>query len=351
MSGRDLEALADGLGEFLGQRWGRAVRAESLVPTSTGARRENVLFDAVDASHPAGARRVPLVVTIYPPAGTVLFGVEAETDTLRLAERAGAPVAHVHEVCTDSSWFGEPFFISSRVEGETLPKRVLRTIEAAGPDQGERVAAQLGRAFAAIHRVDATEAPAAIRQPLDVDPASHALATLAEQIDELAQPAPGFELGLRWLRHHLPSPAPRRTLVHGDVRTGNIVVDAGGLAAVLDWEGAHTGDPHRDLAWCCVRTWRFDQDHLEVGGFGSLDSLTAAYVEAGGHFDPASFHWWKVAGTLRWGIGLSRQAAQHLAGVHRSIVMAASGRRAVECEHDLLRLLAPKVATGGGRAG
>ena len=61
---------------------------------------------------------------------------------------------------------------------------------------------------------------------------------------------------------------------------------------------------------------------------------------AGGHFDPASFRWWKTLNTLRWGIGLSRQTFHHLNGTHRGIVMAASGRRAAELEFDLLRLLA-----------
>ena len=31
-------------------------------------------------------------------------------------------------------------------------------------------------------------------------------------------------------------------------------------------------------------------------------------------FDPDGFHWWKVYGTLRWGVGLAKQAAQHIDG-------------------------------------
>ena len=44
---------------------------------------------------------------------------------------------------------------------------------------------------------------------------------------------------------------------------------------------------------------------------------------------------------LRWGVGLSRQSVQHLNGTYRNIAMATSGRRAVELEYDLLRLLQP----------
>ena len=97
-------------------------------------------------------------MTIYPPANTVIFGVAAETSVLRLAEAAGAPVAHIFEVCEDPSWFGEPFFISQRIAGETLPKRILR-LTAADPALGPRIGAKFGRGFAAIHSVPASGHP------------------------------------------------------------------------------------------------------------------------------------------------------------------------------------------------
>jgi aminoglycoside phosphotransferase (APT) family kinase protein len=335
---RDLAAIGSALTTYLSDAWGRPVTATGLVETSAGARRGNVLFDALDPDHPDGPRTWELVVTIYPPAEAVIFGVEAEAAVLRLGEAAGAPVAHVYEVGTDPSWFGEPFFISQRIPGETLAPRILR-LAAATPGLGERIGAQLGRGFAGIHRVAATDAPEQVRRPLDEAPSAHALALLAGQLDELADPAPTFALGLRWLERNQPGPPPRHTLVHADVRNGNIVVGPDGLAAILDWEGAHTGDPHEDLAWACVRTWRFGGDALPVGGFSPLGPMVDAYREAGGRYDPDAFRWWLVFGHVKWGIGFSRQAVQHLTGAYRSIVMAASGRRAVECEHDVLRLL------------
>ena len=93
------------------------------------------------------------------------------------------------------------------------------------------------------------------------------IATLTALLDELGQPLPSFELGLRWLARNQPDPPAHHTMIHGDVRTGNIMVSPTGLEAILDWEGCHTGDPHEDLAWLCVRTWRFGNDTKEVGGF------------------------------------------------------------------------------------
>lgn len=335
---RDLPAIATNLGRFLTERWGRPVEAVDLVETSVGARRGNILFDAVD-----GAERHRLVVTIYPPAATVIIGVEGETGALRLAEAAGAPVAHVHEVCDDTSWFGEPFFISTRVDGDTLPRAILRRV-AAEPGFGEKIGAQLGAAFAAIHAVDAVDAPAELhRTPLDVVPSAGSLDLLQEQLDELLQPSPALAMGFRWLRDNQPDPPPRTTLVHGDVRNGNIMVGDGGLAAILDWEGCHTGDPHEDMGWLCVRTWRFGNDDLEVGGFSPRDPMIAAYQAAGAHFDPHAYAWWKVLGTMKWGLGLARQSRQHLDGTYRYIAMAGSGRRVCELEYDLLRLLSKLI--------
>jgi hypothetical protein len=67
----------------------------------------------------------------------------------------------------------------------------------------------------------------------------------------------------------------------------------------------------------------------------------AGYERAGGAFDVERFRWWKVLGTLRWGLGLASQADAHLDGRFRSVVMAASGRRVPELEWDLLMLLRP----------
>src|SRR5437764_6061322 len=69
--------------------------------------------------------------------------------------------------------------------------------------------------------------------------------------------------------------------------------------------------------------------------------------------------WWEIFGTLRWGVICLEQAQAHLSGAHRSVELAAIGRRVCEQEWDLLLLLAPEAAAraaatrprpaGGGR--
>ncbi len=145
-----------------------------------------------------------------------------------------------------------------------------------------------------------------------------------------------------WLEDHRPTPTAV-TLVHGDLRMGNVIVDANGMAAAIDWELIHVGDPLEDLAWLCVKAWRFGEP-AEVGGVGTVDELVAAYEAAGGRpVDRDGLHWWIAAKTLWWGIGCMGQAWAHLSGAVRSVELAAIGRRVAEQEWDLIELLAPEA--------
>jgi hypothetical protein len=133
-------------------------------------------------------------------------------------------------------------------------------------------------------------------------------------------------------------------LVHGDFRLGNLIVGPEGLRAVLDWELTHLGNPAEDLGWLCVKAWRFGAQQ-PVAGVGSREDLLAAYREAGGaDISVAELRWWEVLGTLRWGVICMTQAWAHLSGAHRSVELAAIGRRVCEQEWDLLLLLDPDAA-------
>ena len=138
------------------------------------------------------------------------------------------------------------------------------------------------------------------------------------QLDEIGEPLPAVELGLRWLRANAPEPAEPR-LVHGDFRLGNFIVDEEGLAAVIDWELAHLGDPAEDIGWLCIRSWRFGNDDQPVAGVGQLDEFIAAYEAAGGApVDRERLRYWEAFGNAKWAIICARQAHDHLTGVRRS---------------------------------
>jgi hypothetical protein len=112
---------------------------------------------------------------------------------------------------------------------------------------------------------------------------------------------------------------------------------------VIDWELAHIGDPMEDLAWPCVRAWRFGGD-APVGGFGDREVFYRAYEAVSGiAVDSDRAHWWEALSTLKWGVMCILQAQTHLGGVNRSVELATIGRRVCENEYDLLRLTHPHL--------
>ena len=239
---------------------------------------------------------------------------------------------------------GESFFVR-RIDGETLPKRLLRE-EAYAPARAA-LTPQLGALAARIHRIipaahDLTELPA---PTAGMSPAAYELERYEQVFRAIAlEPHPAFELAFRWLRQHrvivaAPTGDGSRTLVHGDFRIGNVLFGPEGLRVMLDWELAHIGDPMEDLGFLCVRSWRFGGPK-PVGGIGDRDELFAAYEAAGGaKIDPERVRFWEVFGNLRWGIICLSQARTYIDGHSTSVELAAIGRRTAETEWELLELV------------
>lgn len=290
---------------------------------SGGASRETWSFDLGGDD-----TRSPLILQRLRP-GTVGGGpgMAGEAALMRAARRLGVPVPTV-VADDDGRVLGAPGLVTVRLAGETIARKLLRDAEFA--EARERLVSQAGGALAAIHRIPPDEVPSLP----DADQV-HQLRTMAQGF---AEPFPAFELALRWLDANRP-PRPARTVVHGDFRLGNLLLDEAGLAGVLDWELAHLGDPVEDLGWFCVRAWRFGSP-LPAGGMGSREELLASYRDAGGaEVDPAALRWWEVLGTLKWGLICVLQSQVHLSGASRSVELAAIGRRVCENEWDLLALL------------
>jgi aminoglycoside phosphotransferase (APT) family kinase protein len=285
---------------------------EHLRRLSGGASRETWSFDC------AGR---PLILRRDPP-GAAKSGMAVEARLFQAAARAGVPVPEVVAA-------GDQFIVMERIEGETIPRKILRDDDYA--DARPKLASQCGAVLAALHRMPVEE----FADLPDTDP----LAEYRAVLDASGQAHPAFELGFTWLEANRP-PRTGTTIVHGDFRHGNLVIGPDGLRAVLDWELAHRGDPVEDLGWLCVKAWRFGVADKPVGGFGDYDELTAAYEAAGGvRVDPDALRWWEALGTLKWGVICIMQGMAHTSGAVRSVELAAIGRRVCENEWDLLHLL------------
>jgi aminoglycoside phosphotransferase (APT) family kinase protein len=228
-------------------------------------------------------------------------------------------------------------FVMEHVPGTSVAPRVLRRDDLAAARRA--LPAQLGEALAGIHSVDGRGidgVPVA-----DLDPNLAACDLWEGALDDVGEPLPAVEAGLRWLRLHPPPQPARECLVHGDFRLGNLIVGEPGLAAVVDWELCHSGDAAEDIGWLCLRSWRFGNDEKPVAGVGSLEELLDAYEEAGGDRPAVErIRWWEAMGNVKWAVICARQAHDHLTGARPSAELASLGRRICEPEWDLLQLVA-----------
>ncbi|WNG94260.1 phosphotransferase family protein [Mycobacterium sp. ITM-2016-00318] len=310
------QRLAEVLAPVLGE-----VRIENLTALTGGASRTTWAFDAV------GAQRQALILRTGPP-DDVHAGMELEASVQQRAAAVGAPVPHIVTADDSPAALGNPYLICNAIAGETIVRRIHRSLDDAGR---ERLLRQCAQALAAIHRADPDGM--GLQQ-------SEQLTEWRDRLDQMGDTTATFEWAFRWLAANRPSQTPPR-LVHGDFRMGNLIVDRDGLAAVLDWELVHIGEVYEDLAWFCIRAWRFGApEALGAGGLGSVESFLAAYEEAAGiEVDRDAFRWHLTVATLRWGVICRFQADRHLSGQTPSVELAAIGRRVSETEWDVLDLL------------
>ncbi|MFD1811056.1 phosphotransferase family protein [Rhodococcus gannanensis] len=294
-----------------------------------GASRETWTFTVSDPS--SGSR--DLILRRDPPGFEDPQRMTLEAESFTEALRAGVPVPALvdhssgHDHTADA--LGSAYLLMDKLPGEALPQRLLRD------DRYAAVRAtlpyELGRTLARIHHMDTDAVPGLTGG----DQVEH----LSDMYRETGTRLPVLEIAFRWLREHRPLSA-RDTVVHGDFRNGNLLLDESGVRAVLDWELVHRGDPMEDLGWLCVKTWRFGSP-LPVGGFGDRTDLFRGYEdECGIAPDPESVRWWELYGTLRWAVMCRHQANRGLVdGEDNTLELLAIGRRVAECEKDLLDLL------------
>lgn len=334
---KDGEMSADSLEIALGviaRKLGiEGARIEGLKQHSGGASQETWSFDAVGpkSAAPLILRRAPGGGDSASRTGTSV-PLATEAAVIDRAAKAGVPVPEVAHVLQPGEGLGEGF-VMSRVEGETIARKILRDDAYAAARAG--LARECGEALARIHKANVSGVEGLPHLGL-----APQLQTYFELYDGMDEPHPVFELAFGWLEENKPGEGPAR-LVHGDFRNGNIIVGGDGLRAVLDWELCHMGDPMEDLGWICVNSWRFGETQNPVGGFGQYKELFEGYEAAGGgKVDGPRVRYWEVFGTLKWGIMCMLMVSAYRTGVDRSVERAAIGRRASETEIDLLNLLA-----------
>ena len=156
---------------------------EGLRRLSGGASRETWTFEL---AAPDGARH-GLVLRRDPGSHTGWSERATEYMLLEATAAAGVPVPRVRVLLGPDDDLGHGF-VMDRVDGETIPRRILRDDVYA--DARPLLAAQCGEIAARIHATDAATLP-----DLPVQSAAFQIAQYRENLDGFGEPHPAFELG------------------------------------------------------------------------------------------------------------------------------------------------------------
>lgn len=315
----------------------REIAVSQLFRISGGASRETWSCDATWREGKARSGR-GFILRRDPEASLLETERYVEFRVYQALQGSGVPVPEVFWLEAGPQWLERPFFVMARLAGETSPQKLLATNFDGKADD---VAQQKIDILARIHAID--------WQALGLDvlgvPESTA-ACAAREIDrwesimreQALEPQPALELGIAWLRAHQPV-AQKIALVHADYRTGNFLVDKGRISGVLDWEMVHLGDPLEDVAWVCLRSWRWAGD-ARMGGLFSRDDFYRRYAEASGlTVDREAVRFWEVLGNLKLAVIFLTGARSFVEGRSKDPIHAFTAHLNPEIEAEILQLI------------
>ena len=315
------EALLEGLTRVCSRAGLGAVSGEPQRLTG-GAVMESWLFGAGD--QPYVLRRAPSLAFMEGRP----YGHSTEAALIEAARAKGGTAPQVVAVLAEGDGLGSGFVMRA-LPGTADPKVILACDDPDGLLRG------IARDLARIHRLRQADVP----EGVPVMDCRAAIADLKAQFMDAGGDRPIIALGLKWLEDNCPG-AVEPVLNHGDYRMGNLLVEGSRLTGVLDWELAHFGDRHEDLAFGCMAVWRFARYDRPALGLGSIEDYIAAYeAEAGVTIDPARFRFWTIYRTVWWALGCLKMAAQWRSGADRMLERVVISRRTSEQELDLLLLL------------
>jgi aminoglycoside phosphotransferase (APT) family kinase protein len=272
---------------------------------------------------PAGS-----LVLRRPPLGHVLptaHDMRREYRVMSALAGTAVPVPGMRHLCEDTSVLGQPFYVMDLVEGH-----VVRSDFPAGYADTEadrrQVCERLVDTLGALHQVS----PEAVGLGDFGKPEGYMARQVARWskqwdatrldgmavVDELASS----------LAASLPS-TQRHTVVHGDFRLDNTVldpVDVGRVVAVLDWEMSTLGDPLADLGVLLVYWNQADDEGARKGGLvvpsvttlpGMLtrEEVAARYADAAG-LDLTALPWYVAFGFFKLAVVCAGIAMRSKAG-------------------------------------
>ncbi|MFO1238698.1 MAG: phosphotransferase family protein [Alphaproteobacteria bacterium] len=296
------QVLADRIAAYLKATQGREAAVVGLQRIHGGASRETYRVRIVEG----GAER-GFILRRDPTSALIETERTVEFAAYRAFHGTPVPVPEALALEQDESWLERPFFMMEEIENATAASVLLA--EPYGP-HAAKIGAQFFGSLGEIAKAD----PKALGLDWEAPAAdacwSAELAKWEKVIDEdEREPQPIARAAIRWLRRNPPPPAQKVGVVHGDYRTGNFLFrEDGTIAAILDWEMAHLGDPLEDLGWALDPLWAH-HNPARPGGMCSRAEAIAHWERTSGlKADPAALKWWEMFASLK-GLGIWISAA------------------------------------------
>ncbi|GBF51446.1 aminoglycoside phosphotransferase [Leptospira ryugenii] len=337
------EKFVSNLEEHLKSVWQKDVKILNVLHLSGGACQDNY---ALSLQTKKGDQLEIKEVVLRTDKAASLLSSLSKKDEFQVAEllfKAGVKTPEPILLEESSELIGTPFFLMEKIGGRATGRYITKDSELNHYRKNGMVN-DLASNLAKLHGIlPESVTNDDLNQKLKFQAKEKYILSciheLRNSLDQLPEAHPAIELVLNWMESHQPT-IDQIVLVHGDFRTGNFMINPNGLQGILDFEFAHWGDRHEDIAWLCMRDWRFGKLNKEVGGFGDrIDFYEAYETESKIKVDPKKVTYWEIMGNIRWAIGSAQQAERHLSGKDKGIELAAIGRRTAEMEWEAMRLI------------
>jgi acyl-CoA dehydrogenase len=255
-----------------------------------------------------------------PPLAPSTHDVLREARILHALEGTATRTPRVLHVHADPAALGVPFFVMETMPGEALGDSLPDWLEPA--NARTRLADDLVETLCEVHAVDwrAGALSGLARPDGYLERQLRRFRDLLEQTQTRPLPR-AVELGA-WLERHRPEQR-ETTLVHGDYRLGNVLVEPGPprVSALLDWELATLGDPLADVGYLAA-TWSEPgsrDNALELSpvtrasGFPTRTALVERYAARSGR-DVGHLPWYMALALWKGAIFLEGNYQRLLAG-------------------------------------
>ncbi|MDE0169790.1 MAG: phosphotransferase family protein [bacterium] len=282
-----------------------------------------------------------------PPMGRILESAHDMAREYRLIsalQGSRVPVPPALGLCSDPGVNEAPFYVMGFVDGVVLHDR-----DAGGlipPDDRPSVANSAVRVLANLHLLDPDEIGLGDlgRREGYLQRQLYRWARQLEASKQRDLPAMDRARGL--LEDRVPR-QERASVVHGDYRLGNLIVDGGKVRAVVDWELCTLGDPLADLGYLALdwigpdepSLWR--SSAIQAGGFPRRDDMVAMYMRLTGA-DVSRIRYYEAFQSWRLAAILEGVYARYLHGAMANIAEVDLGElaRSVErlADHALEQL-------------